>query len=364
MTGGARGEILADGVTGRTEKVDKERTGTIMVRVAIIGATGYTARESIEILLRHPEAEVSYLTALPEECGPVGEVFPVLRGRLDLTVEPVDMGKLAAKAEVALCCLPHRVSMEFVPGLLAAGVKVVDFSADYRLHDVDLYERVYQVPHTDRETIRRAAFGLPELFREQIVGADLVANPGCYPTAAVLGLAPLLKAKLIAADDIVVNAVSGVSGVGRKPGAAFHFPEMNENLFGYAVGTHRHQPEIEQILGDFSGAACRVLFQPHVASYDRGIGETIYCRPRREVTGETLGELYRAFYEGEPFVRVLDKPPMTKHVAFTNFCDIHVAVAQGKVLVFSAIDNLIKGAAGQAIQNMNIICGLPETMGF
>ena len=335
-----------------------------MIRVAIIGASGYTASESIRILLRHPEARLTYLTALPEECCHVAEAFPEFRGQLDLPIEPVDLDKLADTADVALGCLPHKVSMAFVPQLLSAGVKVVDFSADYRLRDVQLYEKVYQVKHTDREHLPEAVFGLPELFRDTIAGAKLVANPGCYPTAASLGLAPLIKKQLIAKDDIVVNAVSGVSGVGRKPSALAHFPEMNENLFAYAVGTHRHTPEIEQILGDLAAGTVKVLFQPHVVSMDRGIAESIYCLPLEKVTTEQLAKLYREFYADEPFLRVLDKPPATKHVAYSNFCDVFPTVAAGKVVVFSAIDNLVKGAAGQAVQNMNIISGLPETMGL
>jgi len=335
-----------------------------MIKVAIIGATGYTAVESIKILLNHPQAKITYLTALPEECAPVNQVFPALRGRLDLPIEPVDLKKLSRVADVALGCLPHKVSMEFVPQLLSTGIKVIDFSADYRIHDATLYETVYQVEHTDKANIIRAAFGLPELFREKIVGAQLVANPGCYPTAAALALAPLLKNNLVNTDNIVVNAVSGVSGVGRKAALAFHYPEMNENLFGYAVGTHRHQPEIEQILHDFTGSNTQVLFQPHVVSMDRGIAETIYCHPVSDITTESLADIFREFYTNEPFVRVLDKPPATKDVSHTNFCDLFPAVARGRIVVFSAIDNLIKGAAGQAIQNLNIITSLPETMGL
>jgi len=335
-----------------------------MIRVAIIGATGYTAHESILILLRHPQAQVTYLTALPEECAPLTEVFPALQGRLDLPIEPVDLNKLAGCADVALCCLPHKVSMSFVPKLLAAGVKVVDFSADYRIRDVALYEKVYKVEHTDRENLARAAFGLPELFRQKIVGAALVANPGCYPTAASLALAPLLKERLIDPADIYINAVSGVSGAGRKAALAFHFPEMNDNLFGYAVGTHRHMPEIEQILTQAAGQPVQVLFQPHVVSMDRGIAESIYCQPTGKITPAQLTDLYQAFYAREPFVRLLNKPPSTKNVAHTNFCDLYATIVKDKILVFSAIDNLIKGASGQAVQNLNIISGLPETMGL
>ncbi|MBN1437043.1 MAG: N-acetyl-gamma-glutamyl-phosphate reductase [Sedimentisphaerales bacterium] len=335
-----------------------------MIRVAIIGATGYTASESIRILLNHPQTKITYLTALPQECAPITDIFPACRGRLDLPVEPVDLEKLADKADVALGCLPHKVAMDFVPDLLQAGVKVVDFSADYRIHDVDLYEKVYQVKHTDKERLSEAAFGLPELFRKSIVGATLVANPGCYPTAASLALAPLLQEKLIAPDDIIVNAVSGASGAGRKAALPFHFPEMNENLFAYAVGAHRHMPEIEQILTDFTNQKVQVLFQPHVVCMDRGIFESIYCYPLTNVTADQLAELYHTFYANEPFVRVLAKPPATKNVAYSNFCDIFPTVAKGKITVFSAIDNLVKGAAGQAVQNLNIISNIPETTGL
>lgn len=335
-----------------------------MIKVAIIGATGYTAVESIDILLRHEQVRITYLTALPQECGHIMEIFPVLKGRLDLVVEPVNLNKLSELADLALCCLPHRVSMQFVPRLLATGVKVVDFSADYRIHDAALYEQVYQVEHTDKENLSRAAFGLPELFRETIPHADLVANPGCYPTAAALAIAPLVKENLIDPADIVVNAVSGASGAGRKAALAFHFPEMNENLFAYAVGAHRHMPEIEQIVTDFTQTPVQVLFQPHVVSMDRGIFESIYCRPTVDIAPEKLMQVYQSYYADEPFIRILNEPPRTKNVAHTNFCDIFPAVVKGKIVVFSSIDNLIKGAAGQAVQNMNLICQLPETMGL
>ncbi len=337
-----------------------------MIRVAIIGATGYTASESIKIILRHPQAKLTYLTALPNECGHITDIFPMFQGQLNLEVEPIDLDKLSQVADVALCCLPHKVSMDFVPKLLSAGVKVVDFSADYRIHDPKYYEAIYKVAHSDPDNCRKAVFGLPELFRSNIAaaGVTLIANPGCYPTAASLGLAPLLANKLIATDDIVVNAVSGVSGAGRKAALPFHFPEMVNNLYAYAVGNHRHMPEIEQILTDLTGEPIEVLFQPHVVSMDRGIGESIYCRPLTDMGAEDLLALYADFYTNEPFVRLKKTPPMTRDVSNTNFCDIHVTRTKGKIVVFSAIDNLIKGAAGQAVQNMNIICGLPETAGL
>jgi N-acetyl-gamma-glutamyl-phosphate reductase len=334
-----------------------------MVRVAIIGASGYTGVEAIEILLRHPSAEVTYLTALPEECGHAADVFGQLRGRLDMKIEPLDLDKLADLADAALCCLPHKVSMSFVPKLLDAGLKVIDFSADYRLRDAALYEKYY-VPHTDRKNLAQAAYGLPELFRSQILPARLVANPGCYPTGASLALAPLLKEGLIRLSGIVVNAVTGVSGGGKNPSAVFHYPAMNENLLPYGVGTHRHMPEMEQVASDVAGKPVEILFQPHVGPFDRGILSSVYCDPAASVTPQQLLDLYQTFYKDEPFVQVLSRPPALKHIAKSNYCHVFPTAVKGKIIVFSAIDNLIKGASGQAVQNLNLLFGLDETLGL
>jgi N-acetyl-gamma-glutamyl-phosphate reductase len=335
-----------------------------MIRVAIIGASGYTGAESIEIILRHSEAELTYLSALPEECGAVEDVFPRFKGRCDLQIEPLDIGKLSSMADVALCCLPHKVSMGFVPKLLKAGLKVVDFSADYRIKDAGVYEKFYQVKHTDTANLERAVYGLPELFRDNIKGKDLIANPGCFPTGAILAVAPLLKNGLIETDSIIVNAVTGTSGAGKNPSVKFHFPNMNENFFGYGIGTHRHMPEMEQIAGEIVGTDVQMLFQPHVGPFDRGILSTVYCKPKQNTTGEKLMKLYEDFYAGEQFVQVCKEAPAVKNVAGTNYCHIYPAYVKGKVVVFSAIDNLVKGASGQAIQNMNIIFGLEESLGL
>ena len=335
-----------------------------MVRVAIIGASGYTGAEAVEILVRHGEARVSYLTALPEECGRFDEVFPQFKGRCDLEIEPLDLDKLADSADVALCCLPHKVSMGFVPKLLAAGVKVVDFSADYRIKDAGVYEQFYQVEHTDPDNLKDAVYGLPELFREKIGGAELVANPGCFPTGALLALAPLLKDGLIETDSVIVNSVTGASGAGRNPSAKFHFPNMNENLFAYGIGSHRHMPEMEQVASEVAGRAVKILFQPHVGPFDRGIISTVYCNPKKEMSADSLGQLYGDLYAGEQFVRLCAGPPGVKDVAGTNYCHIYPTCVKGRIVVFSAIDNLVKGASGQAVQNMNIIFGLEETLGL
>ena len=335
-----------------------------MIRVAIIGASGYTGAESIRLILQHSRAELVYLTALPEECGPVGEVFGQFKGRCNLQIEPLDLDRLTGLADVALCCLPHKVSMGFVPRLLDAGLKVVDFSADYRLKDAKIYEKFYGVKHTDTANLARAMFGLPELFREQIKGAKLVANPGCFPTSALLGLSPLLKEGLIETDSIIVNAVTGVSGAGKNPSSRFHFPNMNENLFAYGIGTHRHMPEMEQIAGEIAGTDVQILFQPHAGPFDRGILSSIYCQPKRKVSSEQLSALYRKFYAEEPFVQICSDAPNVKDVAWTNYCHIFATSVKGRIVVFSAIDNLVKGASGQAVQNMNIVFGLEETLGL
>ena len=335
-----------------------------MIQVAIIGASGYTGAESIRILLRHNEAKLTYLTALPEECGAVEDVFPQFKGRCALPIEPLDIDKLSDLADVALCCLPHKVSMGFVPKLLDAGLKVIDFSADYRLKDVNIYEEYYNVKHTDTANLARAVFGLPELFREQIKGSVLVANPGCFPTGAVLAIAPLLKKGLIETSSIIVNAVTGASGAGKNPSDKFHFPNMNENLFAYGIGTHRHMPEMEQIAAEIAGSDVQILFQPHVGPFDRGILSTVYCQPKEKVSSEQLLQFYNDFYNAEPFVQICKDAPAVKDVAGTNYCHIFVTCVKGKIVCFSAIDNLVKGASGQAIQNMNIIFGLEETLGL
>ncbi len=333
-----------------------------MIRVAIIGAGGYTGVESIEILLRHPEAKLTYLTA-QQEFGRAADIYPQLAGRCDLAIEPLDLDKLGKLADVALCCLPHKVSMSMVPKMLAAGVKVVDFSADYRIRDLATYEKYYE-PHTDKENLAHAVYGLPELFRDQIKCARLVANPGCYPTGASLALAPLLKNNLIKPTGIVLSSVSGVSGGGKKPTPGFHFPYMNENMYAYSVGVHRHMPEMEQAASDVAGKPVELLFQPHVGPFDRGIFTSAYCDPIAPISPDTLKKIYQDFYKGEQFVQILSAPPAVKNVAKTNYVHIFPTFAKGKVVVFSVIDNLIKGASGQAIQNMNIIFGLDETLGL
>jgi N-acetyl-gamma-glutamyl-phosphate reductase len=253
--------------------------------------------------------------------------------------------------------------MGFVPKLLEAGLKVVDFSADYRLRDAAVYEKYY-VPHTDKKNLAHAVYGLPELNRAQISTARLIANPGCFPTGALLALLPVLKTGLIQPKGIIVNAVTGVSGGGKNPSPVFHFPAMNENLLPYGVGTHRHMPEMEQVASDAAGKPVEILFQPHVGPFDRGILSSVYGEPASAVSAAQLQELYQSFYQNEPFVQVLSKPPALKHIAKSNYCHLFPTVVKGRIVVFSAIDNLIKGASGQAVQNLNLMYGFEETLGL
>ena len=331
-----------------------------MTRVAIVGATGYTAYELLRILLRHPQAEVVALTSRTDH-RPVGEVHPALDGRLDLSLEPLDAEAVAERADVAFCCLPHAVSMETVPRLLAAGLKVVDLSADYRLSDPVVYEEWYGHVHTDPTRLGSTVYGLPEINRDRIAGQSLIANPGCYTSTTILGLAPLLDAKLIEPAGIIVDAKSGVSGAGRSPSVGTLYAECNESMAAYKVGSHRHQPEIEQVLSGVCGEAVDVIFTPHLTPMDRGILATVYAKPVGTASQAELLEAMRSFYEGEPFVVVTDQLPATKHVSGTNVCRMTARVVKDRVIVLSTLDNMIKGASGVAVQNFNLMCGFEET---
>jgi len=295
------------------------------VKVAILGGSGYTAVELMKILVRHPRAEVVAVTSRTEAGQPVSKVHPVLASRLDIVCEEFDANRLSAKGvECAFGCLPHGVSAEVVGPLLDRGIKVIDLSADYRLKDAKAYAQWYGAEHHDTKNLTHAVYGLPEVYGDRLPGATLVANPGCYPQTAILGLAPLVANKLIRLDDIVVDSKSGVSGAGRTPKLNTHFPECNENFSAYNVGKHRHTPEIEQVLSDIAGAPVSVIFTPHLVPMDRGIFSTIYATPARSMTEAELTDLYRGYFTGKPFVRVKSDLPATKDTAHTNFLDVCV----------------------------------------
>jgi N-acetyl-gamma-glutamyl-phosphate reductase len=333
-----------------------------MTRIAILGATGYTALELIKLLLRHPHAEIVAVTSRQEGNPPIATIHPSLHSRLDLSLQDLAPAEVAARAECVFSCLPHAASAAVIVKLLEAGARVVDFSADYRLNKPDVYAEWYGQKHPDADRLGHVPYGLPELFREQIPPAKLVANPGCYPTSAILALAPLLKAKAIDPAGIVVDSKSGVSGAGRTLKLTSHFPECNESLSAYNVGRHRHTPEIDQVLSTAAGTSVEVVFTPHLIPMDRGILSTTYSQPAPGMTEEKLLATLRAFYAEEPFVRVIDHLPATKDVAGTNFCDVTARIVRGKVVTISCIDNLIKGASGAAVQNFNLMYGYPETM--
>ncbi|MBX3436965.1 MAG: N-acetyl-gamma-glutamyl-phosphate reductase [Planctomycetaceae bacterium] len=331
-----------------------------MIRVAILGATGYTALELLRILLRHPDVQVTALTSRAET-GHVVDVHPSLAGRLDLRFENLSPHELAARADVCFCCLPHVASMESVPALLSAGLRVIDLSADYRLNDASVYEQWYGHAHTDSARLGQTVYGLPELFGERIAGQNLIANPGCYTSTSILALAPLLVGGWIQPTGIIIDAKSGVSGAGRTPKTNILYSECNESISAYSVGTHRHQPEIEQVLSEASGHSVEVLFTPHLTPMDRGILATIYAHPKRAASLGELTTAVREFYSGKPFIRIVEHLPRTKDVAHTNYCDIAVRIVRDRVVVLAVLDNLIKGAAGVAVQNFNLMCGFAET---
>lgn len=334
------------------------------VRVAVLGGSGYTAVELLKILLRHPHAAITAITS--REAGkPVSAEHPILLNRCDLPMEPFDPDALKAKGvQVAFGCLPHGVSAEAAKPLLERGIKVIDLSADYRLKDANVYAEWYGSAHHDTANLSHAVYGLPELFREQIRTAKLVANPGCYPQTAILGLAPLVAKKLIDLTTIIVDSKSGVSGAGRTPKLGTHYPECNENFSAYNVGKHRHTPEIEQALSHVAGVPVQVIFTPHLTPMDRGIFSTIYAKLNRPMTDAELVSLYREHFAGEPFVRVRDTLPTTKDSAHTNYLDVCPKSVRGRAVVLASEDNLVRGASGVAVQNFNLMFGFDEKEGL
>ena len=332
-----------------------------MIRIAVLGATGYTALELLKILSRHPQADVVAVTTRQTGRPPITEIHPALVGQFDLAAENLTPAEAGERADFAFCALPHAASMEAVPQLLDAGCRVVDLSADYRLSDPGVYEQWYGHVHTDPTRLSSTVYGLPELYADRIGSADLVANPGCYTSASILGLAPPLQAGSIEPDGIVIDAKSGISGAGRTPRVGTLFAECNESVTAYGIGSHRHTPEIEQVLSDVAGTPVRVTFTPHLMPMDRGILCTMYPRLTASADAESLLEVFRRFYRNQPFIRVVEHIPATKHVAHTNFCDITVRMNRDRPVVVVAIDNLIKGASGVAVQNFNLMIGAEQT---
>lgn len=331
------------------------------MKVGIINVTGYTGVELARLLSQHPKVKLTSVTGRSAAGQKLGAVFPHLAG-LDLTID-AELGDV----ELVFSAMPHKESAKEVIPLLNKGIKVVDISADFRLKEASEYQSWYGFTHPAPKLLGKAVYGLTELYRAQIASAQLVANPGCYPTAAILALAPAVKAGLVELD-IIIDSKSGISGAGRTLSLPTHFTEANEDVTAYALKGHRHLPEITQELKELSGGrSLSVTFVPHLVPMTRGILTTGYAPLVSGKTGEKqLKELYRDFYKDEPFVRVVDSPPHTKHTLGSNFCLVYPTIDQraGRLVVISCIDNLIKGGSGQAIQNMNLMLGLPETTGL
>ncbi len=337
-----------------------------MIKVGIVGGSGYTGVQLMALLLRHPDVAVEWVTSRKFEGQSFHETFGALRSMTRLTFTSFSP-KLLEEVDLVFTAVPHGQAMDLVAEVARRGKRVIDLSADYRFQDVSLYERAYQ-PHSEPELARKAVYGLPELFEEDIRHAELIGNPGCYPTAAILAAAPLvLEGHWDLRTPMIVDAKSGVSGAGRDPNLATHFPEVDEGLAPYKVLAHRHQPEIASILQRKTGGEGAVYFVPHLVPMNRGILSTVYVPLKEAMAPEQVQALYESFYAGKPFVRVLPagKAPSTHHVRGSNFCDVGVTLSpDGRLAVaMSAIDNLIKGASGQAVQNMNIMMGLEETAG-
>ena len=340
-----------------------------MIQVGIIGATGYTGFEILKILLTHDSCKVAWLTARQIESPvPIAKIFPQVLKVTDLICQnEIDVDAISKTCDLVFLSLPHRVSMNWAEKFLAKGVKVIDLSADFRLKDIDIYEKWYGQQHVAKESLKSAVYGLPEFNYGHIKKANLIANPGCYPTSILLGLLPLLQSDYVDKNArIICDSKSGVSGAGKNPFAGSHFPECNENMKAYKVFKHQHQPEIEQIASEMAQEKISCLMVPHLVPINRGILSTIYVQLKCPKNTEDLVNAFKAFYKEKPFVRVLDMGdlPEIKNVVNTNFCDISVLVKEDLAVVVCAIDNLLKGAAGQAVQNMNIMFGFDETKGL
>jgi N-acetyl-gamma-glutamyl-phosphate reductase len=339
----------------------------MMINVGIIGATGYTGEELINILLKHPQVRITYLAAKIDKPTPIAEIFPKLKNRIGLICGPLDINLAISNCELLFLALPHTISIDIAPKLLKANRRVIDLSADYRLSNTKIYEKFYKTKHSDIENLRKAVYGLPEIYRAKIKQADLVANPGCFPTAAILGLAPLVACKTYRIEQpIVIDAITGVTGAGRRALLEYSFCEIDQDAYAYKINVHQHTPEINQELSRLATRSIKIIFVPHLVSIDRGILETIYIRhnEKLKMKNEKLIELYEKFYKKEPFVRIKQegKGVRLKDVARTNLCYIAInSFAQDNLIIITtAIDNLGKGAAGQAVQNMNIMYGFPE----
>ena len=340
-----------------------------MIKIGIVGASGYSGSELLRFLVNHPgELQVALCTSETYAGQCIESVLPNLRGFLSTKFEPLDLDSLKERVDAVVLAVPHKVAMSFAPKILKQGLRVVDFSADYRLEDAETYQAWYHAEHTSSELMPRAIYGLPERYRAKIRDAQLVANPGCYPTSAILAAMPLVAQGVVELDSIIVDSKSGISGAGPKPSENTHYPNRESNVVAYNLGVHRHTPEIEQELGAVASEPIRVTFTPHLVPMTRGILSTVYMRLTEEMSTQEALSIYAGFYENEPFVRVLPSEtyPQTKAVLGSNYCDVGLEVdtRTRRVVAMAAIDNLGKGAAGAVVQNLNLMFGFKETDGL
>lgn len=331
-------------------------------RISIVGSTGYTGIELIRILLKHPYVVITGLTSESYSGLKLNKILPFFN--IDIQLEKFIPFKIAEKSDLIFLCLPHTKSMYTVFKMLKYGKKVIDLSGDFRLKNKTLYEEWYGVQHKYPDLLKKSVYGLPEIYRDKIKKSGFVTNPGCYPTSVILGTAPALKNKLVDIKDIVINSISGISGAGRKMETQYHFSEIHQNVKAYKIGIHQHTPEIEQEISNICGKKIKVSFIPHLVSINRGILTAIHFKLIKKISTNECLDIYKKFYLNEKFVRVLplNSYPETKYVFGTNLCDIGLKVDErlNKLIVLSAIDNLVKGASGQAVQNANLMLDLPE----
>ncbi len=336
------------------------------IKVGVVGATGYAGAELCRIIYSHPEAELVAVSSVSFEGQALSDVYPAYRERLDNILVGED--EVVEKSDVIFAALPHGLSQDLAAKCDKAGKKFIDFGADFRLKDEEVYKKWYGPSFTDKELHEKAVYGLPELFREYIKGKSIVANPGCYTTAVPLALVPALKAGLISSEGIIADCKSGVTGAGRKPTQSNHYPDLNEGFYAYKVANHRHGPEINQTLSKVTGELVKVTFVPHLLPVNRGILATCYAKMNENVTEEMFWNAYHEAYDNEFFVRLLPKGKCADihNIKYTNYCDVSLFFdwENHLFIAISAIDNMVKGAAGQAVQNMNIIFGLDEKTGL
>jgi len=339
-----------------------------VLKVGIVGGTGYTGQDLARMLYTHPEVKIEGILTRSYAGETFSNIYPNLKGFADISCEKFDNRDIIDRSDVIITALPHSLSAPIVMEAYHKGKKVVDLGADFRFSNVEVYESWYKVKHPCPELLEEAVYAIPEINREEIKKVTIVGNPGCYPTCSILTIAPLLKEDIIDEHSIIIDAKTGVSGAGRSLKLGSHFCECNESIKAYGVAGHRHLPEIEEQLTKISGKNVTASFTPHLVPMNRGILTTIYASLKKDVSFEELYEIYMEYYHGEYFVRIMEKGkmPETRQVRNSNFCDIGIAVDEhaGRVIACGVIDNLVKGASGQAIQNMNIICGLPEKMGL